>query len=263
MQVRQSELKAFANCPRQFFYASVAKLGEEEVGSLTTLGSVWHYAVDVYENFNHDIDLAIRTFLYYWENYHELGLKIDYWHRRTTYEGLKRRGVEMLQRYHEMAPWSGGTLIGTEIHFSVPIGEHTLNGTIDKLAFRPGRKVVEVTDFKTASHVPENLRENIQFTAYCYATLRQEFWSQIPGFEDGLARFDGWKRQGTWYHARNNKVFNAGYREEVDYQRLLLAVNEMAKAIEAKVFPLDISGETCGFCPFVNEVCGSEIPSPV
>jgi hypothetical protein len=58
-------------------------------------------------------------------------------------------------------------------------------------------------------------------------------------------------------------MWNAGDREALDYQRLYLAVIEMDKAIQADIFPLDIKGENCGYCPFVGEVCGSGMPNPV
>jgi hypothetical protein len=259
VDVRQSDLKAFANCARQYYYGRILGLGGDQVGSLTVLGSVWHFAADVYETYGHDIDLAKRTFIKYWGNPQLLGLQIDFWHNRTDFNGLKRRGLDMLDRYHELQPWTGGKLIGTEVTFRVPIGEHMLTGTIDKLWVRLGAKKIEVIDFKTGSYVPEKLRYNIQFTAYCYATTTPEFWAQIPGHEDGFERYQRFQRQGWWYHARNNKMFNAGYREESAYKRLLLAINEMDKALKAEVYPLDYSGESCGYCPYVDDVCGSEI----
>lgn len=261
MRVRQSHLKAFANCARQYYYGHVLGLGTGLVGSLTVFGSVWHFAVDVYENYGNDIDLAKRTFRKYWTNPGLLDLKIDFWHRGSNFQTLTKRGLDMLDRYHELEPWRGGRLIGTEVGFEVPIGDHTLAGTIDKIWVRPQAKTIEVIDFKTGSYVPEKLRFNIQFTAYCYASTQEEFWAQIPGYEDGHVKFYNYRRQGWWYHARNNKMFNAGFREETDYRRLLLTINEMDRAIELGVFPLDYSGESCGYCPFADGVCGSEIKS--
>lgn len=263
MRVRQSELKQFGGCARQYYYSRVLDLGADRVGSLTILGSVWHYAAEVYENYDNDLELAKRTFEKYWERPSLLGLKIDFWHNRTTFQGLLLRGLEMLEKYHELEPWRGGRLLGTEIQFVVPIGEHELTGTIDKLWMRPGQQKLEVIDFKTGSYVPQKLRQNIQFTAYCYATERPEFWQFVPGFEDSYDDFLGWERAGWWYHARNAKMFNAGDRHDLDYKRLYLAVTEMNNAVEANVYPLDITGENCGWCPFVDGVCGGEMDSPV
>lgn len=264
MKVRQSSLKQFGVCARQYYYSQILELGGDQSGSLTVLGSVFHYAVDVYENYGYDIELAKKTFIWYWDHPELLGLKIDFWHTRTTKQGLRKRALMMLERYHELKPWAEGKLIGTEITFTVPIGDHELTGTIDKLWYRPGQKKVEVIDFKTGAYVPKKLRYNIQFTAYCYATERPEFWEQLPNEEyvDGYERFKNFKRQGWWYHARNNKMFNAGLRGAADYQRLRLAIEEMNNAVEANVFPLDYSGENCGWCAYADEICGSEVDDP-
>lgn len=261
MLVRQSQLKAFGDCAMQYRYSFVLGLGGESVGSLTVLGSVWHYAVDVYETYGHDLKLAKKTFVHYWNNPGLLGLKVDFWHRRTTFMGLQKRGLDMLDRYHELSPWKTGDRVGSEINFTVPIGDHELTGTIDKVYARPGQKKLSVVDFKTGSHVPEALKFNLQFTAYCYATTRPEFWEQVPGFEDGYERYAYYSRDGWWYHARNNKMFNAGYRSDADYKRLEWAIVQMAAAIDNDVYPLTISGTTCGYCPHID-ICGTEVDEP-
>jgi hypothetical protein len=232
-------------------------LGEDASGSLTVLGSVWHYAVDVYETLQGDLETALATFDYYWSHPWELGYHIDFYHRRTTHESLRKRGRAMLVRYDELAPWEG-SIIGTEVDFAVPLGTHMLTGTIDKVIKH--HRAIEVVDYKTGSYVPEKLKYNVQFTAYCYATERPEFWEAL-GQPDDFYAYAGWVRQGKWFHARNTKVFNAGTRGSRDYQQLLLMADEMERSIEANIFPVDYSGETCGYCPFV-ETCGSEVDDP-
>jgi hypothetical protein len=69
------------------------------------------------------------------------------------------------------------------------------------------------------------------------------------------------KRIGQWFHARNNKMFNAGYRDDGDYKRLLLAVDQMEAAIDNDIFPLTIEGEACGWCAWLDD-CGTEVSSP-
>jgi hypothetical protein len=258
VRVRQSQLKVFGDCANQYRYSYVLGLGGDASGSLTVLGSVWHYAVDVYETYDHDINLAKRTFIYYWSNPNELGLKIDFWHRSTTFMGLQKRGLDMLDRYHELSPWKTGIRVGSEVRFVVPIGDHELEGTIDKIWVRKGQKKLSVVDFKTGAMVPEALRYNQQFSAYCYATTQPEFWVNVPGFEDGHKRFAHYKRDGWWYHARNNKMFNAGFREQVDYDRLQWAIIQMDLAVKNDVFPLTVTGATCGYCSHV-EICGTEV----
>lgn len=259
MDTRQSLLKQFANCPRQFYYSHVLGLGRGEVGSLTVLGSVWHYALDVYETLGGDLETALKTFNYYWSKPWELGLHIDYYHRGSDHEKLRKRGVAMLVRYDELAPYEG-EVVGTELYFTVQVGKHRLSGTIDKLLAHPGLRALEVVDYKTAAFVPEKLKFSLQFTAYCLATELPEFWESIGRPED-FYKYAGWRRQGQWFHARNTRVYNAGTRNAIDYQRLVLMMDEMERAIEQNIFMPDYSGESCGFCPF-TERCGTEVEDP-
>jgi hypothetical protein len=216
--------------------------------------------MDVYETYNHDIALAKKTFSYFWDHPREIDLRIDYYNPRTTHESLRKRGLEMLDRYHELMPWKQGTLIGTEVRFEVPLGNHTLRGIIDKLFARPGKRRLEVVDFKTSYKVPEKLRYNQQFTGYCYATERPEFWEGLSyDWED----YQGWSREGWWYAARTAKMHSAGTRTALDYQRLVLAVDAMAEANALDIYPLSIAGESCGWCPFADEICGSEVANPL
>lgn len=220
-----------------------------------------HYALDVYETYGYNLDLALRTFDTYWAQPSLLGEKIDFWHRSTTWEGLEKRGHEMIRAYHELAVWKNVSedVLGTEVHFIVPLGRHELEGTIDRLVANRGKKTISAYDFKTGAAVPEKLRFNLQFTAYAYATTRPEFWQYVPGWEDGYERFRSWSRDGWWYHARRARFYNAGKRTEADYRRLILAADEMENAIEAGVFPLDVKGENCYYCPFSDGTCGREV----
>lgn len=261
MEVSPSRLKMFGTCAQQYQYKHVLELEGDQYNAYTTLGSVFHYAVEVYEQYDNDIDLAVKTFRYYWNHVDELDLRIDVYPKRTSHQGLEDHGVQMLERYDLLAPWKGGTLVGTEIWFEVPIGTHTLRGYIDKLFLRRQAGELQIIDFKTGYKVPQKLRHNLQFTSYLYATTRPEFWLQVPGWEDFYERSLDLKRIGQWYHARNNKMFNAGYRNDLDYRRLLLAVDQMEQAIEHEIFPLTIDGEACGWCPWV-EICGTEVASP-
>jgi hypothetical protein len=261
VKVSPSKIKVFGDCANQFKYQYVLELPGQQYGALTVLGTVFHYAAEVYELYDNDIDLAVQTFRYYWNHSDELGQKIDWYPPRTSHQTLEDRGVEMLERYHDLSPWKGGELVGTEIRFEVPLGSHQIRGVVDKLFYRPQKRELEIIDFKTGARVPKRLRYNLQFTCYLYATTRPEFWEQVPGWEDFWPQAMTLKRQGQWFHARDAKVFNVGYRDDSDYRRLLLAVDQMEAAIEAGIYPLTIEGEVCGWCPWLED-CGTEVESP-
>lgn len=251
-------LRRFASCPHQFGL-SLEEPRDEEVGSLTTLGSVFHYTIDVYETTDHNLGAAKATFEHYWRYPEQLGLRVDFWHQRTSWSSLFDRGITMLERYDEAGTWRKGRLIGTEIGFSVPLGNHTLTGHIDQLWDHPGTKTLEVVDLKTGANVEDKLRWNVQFTAYCYGTERPEFWAN--GRADRYTKYRDYVRVGRLYHLRSGRVHDAGPREEIDYRRLLRAVDAMDEAVTLGVFPLNISGPTCGYCPYTDR-CGMDVEDP-
>lgn len=261
MEVSPSRLKVFGECANQYRYQYLLQLDGAQYGAYTALGVVFHYALEVYELYGRDLTLAVRTFDYYWDHPTELDTRIDFYPPRTTHQGLRENAHEMLERYHDLYPWKTGKLVGTEIRFEVPIGPHTLRGVIDKLFYRPGAKELQVIDFKTGNYVPTRLRYNLQFTCYLYAVTRPEFWTQVPGWEDFWSTATGLKVQGQWYHARNGKMFNAGFRNDSDYKRLLLAIDRMEQAIDSDIYPLTIEGTACGWCSWVD-ICGTEVDSP-
>lgn len=261
MRASPSRIKTFGDCANSYKYRYVLELEGDTYNAFTVVGSVFHYAAEVYEQYDCDIDLAVKTLRYYWNHLDELGLRIDAYPPRTSHQGLEDHAVDMLERYHQLAPWKGGELIGTEITFDVPLGRHVLRGVIDKLFARPQVQELQIIDYKTGYKVPKKLKFNIQFTSYMYASSRPEFWEQVPGYEHSYEQFKDYKRVGQWYHARNNKMFNAGYRDDSDYRRLLLAVDQMEASIKNDIYPLTIEGEVCGWCPWV-EICGTEVESP-
>ena len=242
MQVSPSRLRVFGECANQYKYQYILELEGQQYGAYTTLGTVFHYTLEVYELYGHDIDLAIRTFDYYWDHPEDLNARIDFYPTRTSHEGLREKAHIMLERYHDLTPWKGGQLVGTEIRFEVPLGSHIIRGVIDKLFYRPSVNELQIIDFKTGNYIPQKLRHDLQFTSYLYATTRPEFWQQVPNWEHfwPIALED--KRIGQWYHARNGKMYNAGFRNDFDYKRLRLAVDQMEEAIELNVFPLTIAG---------------------
>lgn len=104
------------------------------------------------------------------------------------------------------------------------------------------------------------LEEDLQFTAYSYATLQPEFWvAMFPGQPaKGLELYEKYKdlpRYGEWVQLTDSKRMDAGIREERHYNRLIMAVNAMADSIAMRIFVPTISGETCRFCDYRKQ-CG-------
>jgi hypothetical protein len=104
---------------------------------------------------------------------------------------------------------------------------------------------------------------DIQMTAYWYASLQPEFWmgyddEKYLGFDDGemlYNTFAGMDRQVFWGNLNTGKEIDAGERDEKDFLRLYRCIEEVDKAMKAEVYVPNISGDSCNFCPYLEECC--------
>lgn len=220
---------------------------------------------------------ALETFAHYWNplNIEEITERVpnDGWLPRQSYSELRSRGLEALRKYADLVRFDDHELLATEYGFLVPIEgtwdedegrPHYLAGSVDRLAVRyfSRKEAVCIDDHKTGRE-QTHLRQNLQFTAYCFATTVSDFWTG-GGAEDGFGhergmelyeRFRDVGRRGTWINLRTFKYQDAGWRGPKDYERFKLAVTQLAMAIKADIFPLSISGATCTYCSF-RDICG-------
>jgi hypothetical protein len=287
--IHQSDLTSWQRCPMEFAYSASGV--REDQNSASAWGSVLHHALHVLERYR-DLDKALETFLYFWHplNIDQVCEPIpkDGWLPRQDYNTLRQRGVAAIRRYAEMSRYDEHERLALEYEFIVPMRgtPHYLAGTVDRLAVRWHRKLetLAIDDFKSGKQ-KWGLRWNVQGSAYAYASLQREFWTgaqvtarrpfrgevtyTTKGFseqgsgrvEELIQRFrlmddvDPAPRHFTWINMRELKWVDGGYRSTLDYKRLALAINQIAKAIDLNAYTLNISGETCRFCPHQNH-CG-------
>lgn len=273
MRFSASMIKKHMECPLQ------AKLHkehqrEEPLHGKTLFGTIIHDALEYY-NLSGDVEEAKARFLYYWDNPEEVAKEPDTWGRGSGFGSLRKRGVEILDQYHEKNLWESREIIATEHYFLVPLGEHWLSGYVDLLEVKQsnrGKEVLRVVDYKTTSRQPyaNELALDIQFTCYCYASLQPEFWygveheeyGTVEGFENAdelYGRFADMERRAIWYHLWGNKELDAGKRDDMDFLRLYRAMEMIAKAWDADIFIPNISGSSCNFCSY-TDLCTAVSP---
>jgi hypothetical protein len=284
--VHQSMISSWMRCPTAFKYDR-AGLPRRQTSALS-YGSVMHYALEVYTRkrvegvpLDQAVKIAQETFDFYWNpiNIEPICQPVDLWLRGQSYSGLRRKGIQALAEYAELTKYDEHEQLATEFSFQVPIDgtwdedleqPHILAGTIDKLAVRYyGRhETLCVDDFKSGREYPY-LRQNLQFSAYCMATTRIEFWTGWNG-EDGFGkqmgehlynRFKNAPRRGTWINVKQIKMQDAGWRGPEDYRRFAIAVEQIVASMKADIYPLNISGETCQFCEYRSVCTGTGIPT--
>ena len=266
MIIRQSDMKTWQKCPLQWRYQNIDGLPREQSGALT-FGSIVHRCAERLE-VDQDIEAAVAAFHAAWAAPEAVDPEylIAYWMPGTSWAKYDQEGERILRAYWELVQWDFDSVLAREYSFNVPIGDgHTLHGTIDKLVVRilgtTGRPAMGIVDLKTNRKTPtyDWLEDDLQFTAYSYATLQPEFWVNLP---DGMfERFLDLPRFGEWVQLTGPKRMDAGTREDHHYRRLERAVNEMAKSINAQIFVPNLSGESCRYCEFRKQCGLPEVPT--
>ncbi len=220
-----------------------------------SFGTCIHDALEMYNN-GVDIELCVERFKHTWDNPEVLDVVPDIWPERGAgFGALRKKGIEMLRTYHKINRYEEREIIGTEIEFLVPFGDHELKGYVDLLEIKKSNKgvpVLRVVDYKTNARQPTKLELafDVQFTAYVYASYQPEFWAFNPKLYNTLIDYP---RRAIWYHMEKVKEIDAGSRDEADFNRMYRVAETAARAIEADIFMPDISGETCKFCSFKEE----------
>lgn len=150
MRFSQSGIQLWSKCPEAYRQRYINKVTSKQ-SAAASFGTVVHFALETYHSNGRDIDLARRTFEHYWKHPEQMGVAPEYYLPRTSWYQYNNQGLEMLNAYHDGAKWSQDEIIGLEVPFDLPIGEHTLVGFIDILRIKTdkdGNKTLDAGDFK-------------------------------------------------------------------------------------------------------------------
>lgn len=262
--IRQSDLKLWSKCPLMYKYQHIDQVPRLQSGSLT-FGSVLHDVI-MHMEIDGDLEAALVRFKELWCNPEQLGAeyRIDYYVRGTNWKKFLDQGPKIIKDWWSIISWETDLVLAREYEFDVPIGNgHTLHGTVDKLTVRYHAKtdqwVLLISDYKTNRKTPtyEYLEEDLQFTAYAYASLQPEFWANLPGGRgmELMEQYKDYPRRGEWVALTSMKRMDAGERTQRHYNRLTMACDAMADSIDLRIFVPNISGESCRYCDF-RKHCG-------
>ena len=265
MILRQSQIDLFMQCPLKYRYTHVDKVPQEQSCALT-FGTLIHAAIQIMEE-QDSLDAGLDMFKDAWadpEKY-DPELKIDYFLPRRTPASYLAQAENLMTKWKHEFDWDPDQIIAREHQFTVPLGDsgHHLTGTVDRLALRYSprlnRQVVVVQDYKTNKKKPayDYLRQNIQLTAYSYASEQPEFWESLPDGQHIFEQVSDIGRETEWIWLMGPARLDGGERNANDYARLMMAVQAMTESIDWGIYMPDISGATCTFCEFRGP-CGIE-----
>jgi RecB family exonuclease len=261
-----SRIQAYMACPLAAHYKYDLAL-PARTNAKAEFGKCIHGALQVY-NDTGNLERARSEFLVHWA-----AADPDYWPRAMSFAGLRAQGLAILDDMHASLRFTKRTVLGTEIEFLVPFGDHELYGFIDLLELQKsgtGRELLRIVDYKSNSRLPTRnaLALDPQFTTYSYAVARKEFWTGVPGHPElpGLPNGEWlWATVGSmattrciWYALMAQKELDAGPRTDKDFERLYRVCSEIDRSIQADIH-VPMIGESCTYCDYV-EPCALEIP---
>lgn len=268
-------LKTWQSCALQAKYKEIDKLPERR-HIRATFGTCIHDALEEY-SWTGDLEAAKKRFIYTW-TYPEILNATPEEFGQFQIGTLRGKGLEILENYHEKLKFDKRTVIATEHKFCVSIGEHIISGAVDLVEYRlsgTGKPVIAITDWKTTTKQPtlNDLRLDLQFSTYAYASLQPEFWfgyapeieKYKPIHEDielVQKMWDTYKdlpRRCIWYHLWGSKFIDAGERDQSDFERMYRLIEEIAYAVKKEVFIPSIKPESCLFCSYKDQ-CKATIP---
>lgn len=284
LKFSSSLLSNWENCQQQAAFKHLDGLEDSGTHAKTWFGTCVHAALEEYnlwemETGKGDVDVAKRLFLSMWEKPAIYGGNITEW-RGSQYGTLRLKGLKILEEYDDKQKWEPREVIAAEHKFCVPLGEHLLSGIVDLVEWKlSGRGVptLRICDYKNTSKAPtlKELRLNLQFTIYTYASLQPEFWlgyveegwhppmiQKYAPMVNGAAlyeRFMDAPRRAVWSHLWGGIELDAGSRVEEDFERMYVLLEGIQRAIEHKVFIPSIRSASCEWCAF-KPVCKAVIP---
>lgn len=266
MKFNPSMLKKFQSCNLQYKLAQEYPDVIELKSAAASFGTLVHKCIEMYL-LGRPIEDCLDFFKMVWDNPVAMDILPDYYPQRTSHEAYRQRGIEAIEGYHENQKWLNREIIGTEIRFQVPLGNHTISGIVDNVQFDPDTNTLICEDLKTGSRPNfDNLRADLQMTSYWYAIQQREFWvgwepeiEKYAGVSDGenlFKKFIGSDIRVVWYDARKHKEYDVGQRDQRDIDRMIYLCDSIERAIREDVYVPTITGDSCKFCAY-QDVCPS------
>lgn len=293
MRFSPTRLKTWQDCQLQAKFTYIDKIPGVG-GSAAAWGNCLHHALELFNKGLVDVEGAIEAFEEAWADPTTIDVGPFVWGPYDDYQKMRVEGVAILRDYVGRLRWTDRNVLFAEHRFCVPFGKHQLTGVVDlgEIGESGGRvrsskkarePVLKLVDYKSGrnSYKPyvSNLKLDIQFTAYAYASLQPEFWMGWTTADEKTGEVEVWEpvhelgkkmyetyleypRRPVWCQLRQGgKETDCGERTDVDYMRLYRLCNAVEEAIEKEAFTPHISGDTCGLCDYAGTICPMEVPT--
>ena len=192
IQLRQSTIKDFLNCPLMFSFRHLDKIPPEYRNSAALHGSTLHKLIYLIHEDKWHLDVK-RYYREIFEEY-ELGnggeslIPVRWENRDKELTAFEENAIEIIAGYRNKPENRDCIVLYSEQQFRVKIAGHTFTGTIDQVRKYPDN-TLELIDFKSGKQQPckTALQNDWQLSLYGYALQHGEFEIAGDWFKPGLS----------------------------------------------------------------------------
>lgn len=242
-----SKLAQYMQCPLKYRFQYVDGIKKEEEGIEAFVGSRVHETLERMLTLKTDFDrepsyeLAEELFRKAWdEKYHPAVVIRE---SDVTPDDYKRRGLMMLRNYFEIEPLHDfGELLDLEQRLNFHVGEHSINGIVDRLQ-RDGGKL-HVIDYKTSKGQMSQAQADEDRQLALYELGLRQLYPDIEEIEL------------HWYMLAHREVVTS-IRDAEARRRLEDQISYLIEEIESALDFRPKESTLCGWCDYSAE-CAAE-----
>ena len=243
-----SQVRKFEECPLQYKFIYVDRLGRREEGIEAFTGSRFHEAMQWLYQERATRLVPLEELLTWYEEcwvkrwHDDVVVRKDGW-TADDYRKMGRRCIEDYYRRYE--PFEEGRVLGLERWIRFPLddeGRYVFKGIIDRLMLAPDG-AFEVHDYKTGSKLPDQEELDADRQLAVYEIGVRKLWPEAETAEVRLI-----------WHEVNFDVEMRSSRTEEERETLTKELEALIDRIEAEREFAPRENQFCGWCAY-RDLC--------
>ena len=239
-----SKLSTFEQCPLKYKYRYIDQIKPEIEKTIEShLGTCVHDTLEwLYTQSQKNTPTIDNLIKYYAEKWKEkYSPKIAIVRQEFTEKDYFNKGINFLIGYYtKHHPFKDGTF-ELEKKIVIRLGEHKIQGFIDRLSLNPLTKEYEIHDYKTANFLPSQKKADEDRQLALYSIAIKEIFGQEK------------KVKLIWHYLAHNTELTS-QRTNLQLKLLKQQVHELIKKIESTTYFPTNKSILCNWCEY-KEIC--------